>query len=100
MATPMDQPMVDVNEMPSDRPGAERFDPEYGRTFRKRNRNLELTIYNNTRATLRLAGEYFNTGTWFQHFSLLSVPPGEQTKAFVTNKSHAPTGVTGSVLFT
>lgn len=75
----------------------------YGKMFSRRFRSLELTISNETSGvSLKFPGEdgeFFKTGTWFEHFCPRVVSPGTYSKGFVTNKSRAPTGVTGGLKF-
>ena len=68
--------------------------------FEKKLRSLELTVSNVTKAaTLTFAGEFFDSGTWFEHFSASVIGPNGASKCFVSNKEGAPTGVTGGITF-
>ena len=68
--------------------------------FKKKSRSLELTVINNTReATLTFAKEYFDSGTWFEHFSTSVIRRNDVTKAFVSNRERALAGVTGGMSF-
>ena len=77
-------------------------DDAYGKAFSKHFRSLELTVINDTK-TVTLSfpeegGDYFCTGAWFELYPP-NIPPGKFSKGFVTNKSIAPTGVGGGLMF-
>ena len=68
--------------------------------FEKKLRSLELTVSNDTKAaTLTFAGEYFDSGTWFEHFSASVIGANKASKGFVSNREGAPTGVAGGIAF-
>ena len=100
MATSADQTIEDENEPNEAYAPRSLPDDGYGKTFRRRNKSLELFLCNYTSgATLKFFKEYFSSGTWFEHFYPGIIHPNSASTAFVSNKSGALTGVTGGAVF-
>ena len=68
---------------------------EFGRRFR----SLEIGVINDTSIELEFNEEFFDSGTWFDHFDPLVIKPHKAVVGYVANRQGKPTGVTGGLKF-